>query len=96
MRAGVVGVVVAALLLAAGCGGSGTSGKASGTAKDAIYNAGYQLDGKVKCSEVETQSSSAAHRYACHAGVIDGGVTRQVTIVVQCVDGAKACTTVAT
>jgi len=86
-------VPVSLALLASGCGGSGTQDKATKQAEAEL--SGYVLDGNVKCEKSASPSSSAA-RYACHAGVVQDGVTQQVTIVVQCVDGADVCTRVIT
>ena len=86
---GVAMVIVGVWLLClAGCGG-GNSGKAKALAEAEL--AGMVLDGGVSC-ETSSSPTSNAHRYACHAGLVQGGVTQRVTIVVQCVDGAARCT----
>jgi hypothetical protein len=85
-------MAVAVTVLAAGCG-SGQQGDAEKfTAKElSLYGV---VDGHPSCSK--TSSSGSDARYACHANVVSGGSSQQVTIVVQCVNKTGRCSRVPT
>lgn len=76
-------VAVSAVAVLAGCGESGQSGDAKRFAESELSV--YVLDGGVSCDETSKAASST--RYSCRANTVVGGVTQQVTVVVQCVDG---------
>ena len=85
-------LLLVAVVLVAGCG-SGQKNDAQDFTKKELSLYGV-VDGNPSCSK--TSSSDSDARYACHADVVSGGASTQVTIVVQCVNDTGRCSRVPT